>query len=124
MTDNAKKFLAAVSQDEALKKEFEGAKGLEAMLKIAKAHGYELKSEDFEAPKIDELSEDEMQAVAGGAMQAITSMCKCTGGYGFGLTNELNCECQQKGGGVNTTIHDGDTHQRCWCANGEGLGFA
>ena len=51
MTDNAKKFLEAVSKDEALKKELMTAKDTEEALTIAKAHGYELKAEDFEAAK-------------------------------------------------------------------------
>ncbi len=124
MTGNAKKFLEAASQNEAIRKDLTSVKDVKAFLKVAKTYGFDLTAADFSPSKMDTLSEDEMQAVAGGAMQAITSMCKCTGGYGFGLTNELNCECQQKGEGFNTTIHDGDTHQRCWCANGEGIGFA
>ncbi len=58
-----KKFLELVSQDEDLKAEFEAEifKAVnDASVKIAKAHGFE----DFE-----ELSEDEMKAVAGGSAE-------------------------------------------------------
>ena len=101
MTDNAKKFLAAVSQDEALKKEFEGVKGLEAMLKIAKAHGFELTAEDFTPSDMEKLSEDEMKAVAGGAFldeTIVYTECKCSKG-GEGLGPKLHCTCTDMGEG-------------------------
>lgn len=119
MTSNAKKFLAAVSKDEALKKELMAAKDMDEALKIAKAHGFELKAEDFEAAKMDELSEDEMEAVAGGAVNGITSMCKC-GQEGSGFTWELECNCNDQGQGYNTT----NGGWRCGCGGGWGIGLA
>ena len=121
MTDNAKKFLEAASQNEALKKELMAAKDMDEALKIAKANDFELKAEDFEAAKMDELSEDEMEAVAGGAVNAITSTCSC-GKEGSGLTWELECKCNGNGQGFNTT----NGGQRCWCVSfmGGGVGGA
>ncbi|MBQ7216829.1 MAG: Nif11-like leader peptide family natural product precursor [Synergistaceae bacterium] len=119
MTNNAKKFLAAVSKDEALKKELMAAKSMEDVLKLANANGYELKAVDFEPAKMDELSEDEMQAVAGGATNEVTSVCRCQG-YGSGLTWELNCECQKTGEGYNTT----NNGWRCGCGGSFGVGMA
>ena len=109
MTDNAKKFLEAVSKDEALKKELMTAKDTEEALTIAKAHGYELKAEDFEVAKMDEPSEDEMEAVAGGEVGG----CGCVGigggggaglacgclGVGFGKGAGGGCGCFGAGGG-------------------------
>ncbi len=113
------KFLEAVSKDEALKKELMAVKNLEEALKLAKANGFELKAEDFEPAKLDELSEDEMKAVAGGATNEITSLCRCQG-YGSGLTWELKCECNNEGSGINRT----NGHERCVCAYGVGIGAA
>ena len=118
MTDNAKKFLTFVSKDEALKKELMDAKTIEETLKIAQAHGFELKAEDFKAAAMDELSDDEMQAVAGGKAQAVTSSCSCNN-TGSGLTWELACSCSGKGNGYNTT----NSGWRCGC-DGFGVGLA
>ena len=119
MTSNAKKFLEFVSKDEALKKELMAAKSPEDMLKFAEAHGYELRAEDFESSKMDELSEDEMMAVAGGAVKAITSTCGC-GQNGDGFTPELDCSCNGRGSGYNTT----NGGWRCGCIGGFGYGAA
>ena len=119
MTDNAKKFLEFISKDETLKKELMSAKGIDEALNFAKAHGYKLTAEDFESAKMDELSEDEMEAVAGGAMNKITSTCSC-GQTGNGFTWELNCSCNNGGEGHNTT----NGGWRCGCGGSFGIGAA
>ena len=139
MQENAKKFLELVSKDEALKAELtqaliEAAKGkegkeaqleaaAEASAKVAAAHGHNIPVEDFKAPKMYVLSEDELKTVAGGMNfnpQKITSTCSCTGGNGTGDTWELYCYCMQSGEGVNTN----NNHWRCGCSGGNGLGAA
>ena len=77
MTDNAKKFLEAVSNDDGAKKEFEAMtaglskddrKGFtDALVKFAAAKGFTLTAGDFE-PETKELSLEELSAVAGGVI--------------------------------------------------------
>ena len=112
MTDNAKKFLEFVSKNDALKNEMKDAKGAEAILKLARANGFELKAEDFAPSEMEELSEDEMKAVAGG------SLCTC-GSSGSGSAHNLDCVCSNEGQGKDPEGGNGF----CLCAFGLGLGW-
>ena len=93
MKDSVKKFLEAASHDEELKKELAGAKTFEAMQKIAESHGYTITHEDFKAGGMEEISEDEMKAVAGGGL------CVCDGS-GTGNATHGFCFCADSGQGT------------------------
>lgn len=112
MKENAKKFLRAVSADEALKEELGKAIDIKAILKTAKVHGYDLAAEDFENTDMEEISEDELEAVAGG------SFCSC-GNSGNGNSHNLNCYCTKAGSGKDPEGGSGF----CLCALGLGLGW-
>ena len=81
MGDKTMKFMEFVSKNEDARKELEAAcAGIskedkkaftEAAVKVAAKHGFTLTSEDFKASE-GELSEDEMQAVAGGGCSDIS----------------------------------------------------
>ena len=116
MTDNMKKFLEAVSSDEALQKEFKvladsATKEVDAhksaIVELAAKHGFTLTEDDFKPSEMGELSEDEMKAVAGG------SECGCAiyGGGG----GDLTCACVWGvGGGSSNAGHKG----MCACVGG------
>lgn len=74
MTENMKKLLELASEDKEFAKEIQAA-NTETLSQLAKAHGIELTEEDFEnAP--NEVSDDELDAVAGGSY----CICALTGG--------------------------------------------
>ena len=116
MKEKAKEFLRAASADAALMQELKGLNDIEAILEAAKAHGFDLTAEDFKNNDMEEISEDEMKAAAGGR---VTSVCSCAGGPGIGDTWELYCNCNGYGNGYNT-----DNAWRCSCSGGHGLGMA
>ena len=60
--DQLKAFLAKVKGDSNLQEKLKAAKSPEDVVGIAKKHGFE-----FTADKITELSEEELESVAGGA---------------------------------------------------------
>ena len=76
MKDNAVKFAELLSKDEGIRKELEAAcagiskddkKALaEATAKAAAKHGFTFTAEELMSSESEELSEDEMKAVAGG----------------------------------------------------------
>ena len=104
MTDNAKKFAEAVSKNEAMKKELEalGKNDVAAVIKIAAKHGFTLTEEDFKADDMNEMNEDELEAVAGG-------VCFCLVGGG-GTGNGKQCGCVVGGKG------ESDSGRLCVCA--------
>ena len=117
MTENMKKFLELVSKNEELgKKLCEADK--EAVIAMAKELGIALTNADF--AQNNELSDDELDAVAGGGWD-----CGCfMGGGGTGdgeitfvgeTVNQKTCACVLAGAGM-ATYSDGKDRSRCACA--------
>ena len=72
--EQLKAFLGKVKGDSNLQDKLKAAKSPEDVVGIAKEHGHE-----FTADKITELSEEELESVAGGLMK---DTHKRTGGFG------------------------------------------
>lgn len=110
MSENLKKFLEAVSANEKLA-EKAGESSREELLAMAKELGLALTEEDF-WQESKELSDDELDAVAGGGT------CVCVvGGGGKRSANDKSCACFTGGWGYTT-----DRHERCLCVVG-GSGY-
>ena len=84
MTDNMKKFAEFISANEDAKKELhEAVSGIskdakqalfEATAKFAEKYGLTLTEDDFKA-ETEEISENELKAVAGGGKFEVDAMC-------------------------------------------------
>ena len=70
--EQLKAFLAKAKDDQSIQDKLKAAKSPEDVVSIAKEHGYE-----FTADKMTELSEAQLEGVAGGA---ISTADKITGG--------------------------------------------
>ena len=67
MQDKMKAFLEAAAQDPALAEALEKAETPEAVIALAKEKGFEITAEDLASvPETGELSDDELDGVAGG----------------------------------------------------------
>ena len=126
MSENMKKFLELVSKDENLKKKalafnnMETAKAIQAVIAFAKELGIELTEADFAKKESDgELSDDELDAVAGGGGCGCAFggggdgtdnfgddyTCACVGyGQGGQGVDRLNCVCPVVGGGADEAL--------------------
>ena len=128
MTVN-KNFLEAVSKDSALQEEVEHA-ALEALCELLKAKGLEedaakiteaalekvAEAHEFKSDEMVELSEDELEAVAGGG-----GGCGCSG-IGGGGGSGLVWGCVIYGNGSINGCHVFDENVRCQCI-GHGVGI-
>ena len=84
----------------------------EELIVLAKELGLKLTEEDFVQP-VAELSDDELDAVAGGFAE-----CACAvGGGGTGDVNDKTCACVLLGAG-----YADNGHERCICGGG-GYGY-
>ena len=105
MTDNLKKFLEVVSQNDELVKKI-GSMNKEELLAEAKALGCVLTEADLEKP-VQELKDEELDDVAGGSDVS----CACAmGGGGTKDNNDKTCACVLAGVG-----YDINKNERCLC---------
>lgn len=105
MTENMKKFLETVSQNEELTNKI-GTLDKEGLIALAKALGITLTEADFAQPT-GELDDDELDAVAGGS----DVNCACAmGGGGTKDSNDKTCACVLAGAGYSK-----NGRERCVC---------
>lgn len=105
MSENFKKFLEAVSQDEELSKKI-GTMGKDELLALAEKMGLLLTAADLERPT-EELDDDDLDAVAGGCDVS----CACAmGGGGTKDSNDKTCACVLAGAGYSK-----NGRERCVC---------
>ena len=111
MSENLKKFLEVVTQNEELCAKLNGM-SKDAIMAAAKAVGIELTEADL--AQNAELNDTELDAVAGGGACACVfggggkedsndGLCVCAA-YGYGVDNDDNkrCICPAVGGGTNS----------------------
>ena len=105
MSENFKKFLEEVSRREDLIEKIGGEKDVNVLIAIAKDLGLELTAADLE--KGNELSDDELDDVAGGSDVS----CACAmGGGGTKDKNDQTCACVIAGVG-----YTDQKSERCLC---------
>ena len=116
MTEKAKEFMEFISKDDELLDRIKKVQSVEQALEIANEKGYDLTAEDFaQADAGEEISEDELQAVAGGwkncgcVVAGIgvsdasdgSALCGCAvGGMGHWTDGTGRCVCPVAGGGA------------------------
>ena len=106
MTENMKIFLEKVSEDRELAAKMGSETDVNALIAMAKDLGVELTAKDFEKPA-EELSDDELDAVAGGGDVS----CACAmGGGGTKDSNDKTCACVLAGAGYSKS-----GRERCVC---------
>lgn len=106
MNENLKKFLEKVSEDKALAEKVNANNDPAALITLAKELGVELTEADLKKP-VEELSDDELDTVAGGSDVS----CACAmGGGGTKDTNDKTCACVLAGVG-----YDRHGRERCLC---------
>ena len=100
MTENLKKFLEALSGNAELIEKVNNAKSGEEIAELAKTLGFSLTEEDFKAPE-GEVSDDELEGVAGGL---VLGSCACFAGGGGGGVRPVRpiCDCVANGGGISS----------------------
>ena len=106
MSENLKLFMQKVSENAELREKVNNESDVNALIAMAKELGVSLTEKDFEKP-VQELSDDELDAVAGGSDVS----CACAmGGGGTKDTNDKTCACVLAGVG-----YEKDGSERCLC---------
>ena len=122
MTENLKKFLEAVSKDEALQVKVNALESnketaMAGVIALAKELGIELTEADFAQPD-GEISEDELETINGGGCPTagtVNNSCYCAaagGGGGKQKDEDIwGCACVAYGQGGDAK----DDHTTCMC---------
>ena len=122
MTENLKKFLEAVSKDEALQAKVNALESnketaMAGVIALAKELGIELTEADFAQPD-GEISEDELETINGGGCPTagtVNNSCYCAaagGGGGKQKDEDIwGCACVAYGQGGDAK----DDHTTCMC---------
>ena len=122
MTENLKKFLEAVSKDEALQAKVNALESnketaMAGVIALAKELGIELAEADFAQPD-GEISEDELETINGGGCPTagtVNNSCYCAaagGGGGKQKDEDIwGCACVAYGQGGDAK----DDHTTCMC---------
>ena len=79
--EHLKAFIAQVQADKALQARLKTAEGIDAVILIAKEAGYSINVEDLSRPSLSnqQLSDKELENVAGGWVTMDYDTCNCTG---------------------------------------------
>ena len=129
MTENLKKFLEAVSKDEALQAKVNALESnketaMAGVIALAKELGIELTEADFAQPD-GEISEDELETINGGGCPTagtVNNSCYCAaagGGGGKQKDEDIwGCACVAYGQGGDAK----NDHWLCQCYLGGGGG--
>ena len=120
MSENLKKLLELVSQNEELGKKL-SSMDKTGIIVAAKELGVELTDADF--VQVNELDDDELAAVAGGeycgGVGEVNGIVSCVCSVGGGGTkkddNDKTCACVLYGQGNNKNDGSGDPKRRCFC---------
>lgn len=112
MTENMRRFLEVFSANRELADKVNKA-DKEELIAIAKGLGFELSDADFIKPAVQEMDDDELDAVAGGGA------CVCAlGGGGTADNYHKTCACVAAGVGLEKEYESG-----CYCTiAGYGMG--
>lgn len=114
MTDKARDFLAWVSLNKEQAKELQTIDDPKELVKAAREFGYELNEADFKSDEGKKVSEEELDAVAGGGpcycvlggggtpTEGHSGACGCAV-YGMGYSGDkVRCYCLGYGQGTST----------------------
>ena len=123
MTDNMKKWMELVSQNRSLQEKLMAQEGKtlaqqkSVLIALAKENGIALTETDFTPEESEELSDDELGAVAGGGGCGCpvvggggggsgehSYVCACIGGGGGMDNSEDYCICPLIGAGTDTPM--------------------
>ena len=87
--EQLKVFLDAVKADAGLQERLKAARDVDTVLAIAKAAGFVIAAEDLKRAQSAEISEEELEGVAGGTF---TAGMNCTGDLPGGpFTSRFHC---------------------------------